>query len=213
MTALAKVETLTLKLPATAVEVAKLEAAAAELTAILPDVQVTDDDTYALADELLTQAVQLLDAAKVCRGSVTGPVYAEIKKVEARFRPGIVVPLEGFIISVKKQIGAYRIELAQAEAAARQAAQEAAASGDADALVQSLNDADTLAQRPADTGARVAVHWRIKRIIPDLLPDEWWCPNELKISGVALNHRGGVDDPPVIPGVVFEPVADVSAKH
>jgi hypothetical protein len=211
VTALAKMETLTLKLPATAAEVTKLEAAAAELTAILPDVQVTDDDTYATADELLTQAVQLLDAAKVCRGSVTGPVYAEIKKVEARFRPGIVVPLEGFIISVKKQLGAYRTALANAADEARHAAAEAAQAGDADALVQSLNDADTLAQRPADTGARVKFHWKVSRIVPDLLPDDWWCPDEARIQDVALSHKG--EEPPIIPGVIFERVADVSAKH
>jgi hypothetical protein len=212
MKALAKLETLTLQLPATAVEVQKLEAAAADLTSILPEVVVTDDATYGVADELLTQAVQLIDAAKICRSSVTAPVYKKIKEVEARFRPALQ-ELEAFQKGVKAALGDYRIELAQAEAHARALAQEAAVTGDADALVESLNDADALAQKPADTGARVAVRWRVKRINPDLLPHEWWCPDEARIQEVALDHRGGVDDPPVIPGVVFEPVAEVKAKH
>jgi hypothetical protein len=212
VTALAKLETLTLQLPATVVEVQKLEAAAAELTAILPEVEVVDDATYGAADELLTQSVQLIDAAKLCRSSVTAPVYKKIKEVEARFRPALQA-LEVFRESVRNSMGVYRIELAQAEAEARAAAQEAAATGDADALVESLNDADALAQKPAETGARVAVRWRVKRIVPDLLPHEWWCPDEARIQEVALAHRGGVDDPPVIPGVVFDPVAEVKAKH
>ncbi len=210
MTALAKVETLTLKLPATAVEVSKLETATSELVSILPEVEVVDDATYGVADELLTQAMQLLDAAKVCRTSVTGPVYAAIREVEARFKPAIVA-LEGFIIPVKKQLGTYRTAVAAAALEARQAAAEAAAAGDADALVESLNDADTLAQKPADTGARVKFRWIVKRIIPELLPDEWWCPDEAKIQEVALAHKG--EEPPIVPGVVFERVADVSAKH
>jgi hypothetical protein len=215
VTALAKtpvMETLSLQLPATAEGLAKLDAAVDELVELANEAEVTDDVTYSVTDEVLTALVQSVDAAKMLRGSVTGPVYVKIKEFEARFKPTLV-KAETAVIKVKKQLGAYRIEVAQAEAAARDAALQAAASGDADALADSLNDADALARKPTDTGARVAVRWRVKRISPDLLPDEWWCPDEARIQEVALDHRGAVDDPPVIPGVVFEPVAEVKAKH
>jgi hypothetical protein len=171
---------------------------------------VVDDATLGAADELLTQAVQLLDAAKLCRSSVTGPVYKAIKEVEARFKPAIV-NLETFIFGCKKQIGGYRVLLANEAAAARLAAAEAAQSGDADALVQCLNDADTLAAKPAGVGAGARIRWVVKRINPELLPDEWWCPDEARLQELALDHKG--DDAPVVPGVDFERAASVSARH
>lgn len=210
-TALAKVETLSLKLPATAEDVAKLEAAAADLASLQAEIEVTDDASYGAADELLTQAVQLLDAAKICRSSVTGPVYKAIKEVEARFKPAMS-QLEGFILRAKTEIGRYRTTLANEAHAARQAAALAAQTGDADGLVDSLNAADALSAPVVGAGAKVKIRWVVKRITPELLPfPAWWCPDEAAIQEVALAHKG--EEPPVIPGVVFERVAAVSAKH
>lgn len=204
---------LTLRLPATAEDVQKLEAAAAELSAILPDIIVTDDETYAVADDLLTQGVQLLDAAKTCRASVTGPVYAAIREVEARFKPGMV-QLTDFAIAVKKRLGDYRLAVAAAAKAERDAAAEAAATGDAEGLVQALNTADALAQKPADAGARVKFRWVAKLVNAALLPDDYWCPDMEKIQARASAHGGANEEPPYpIPGVLFERVADVAARH
>jgi len=209
---LAIVEKLTLELPATAADLAKLDLAMDELGELRAQIEITDDASYSVADEILTTYVQAVDGIKTMRSSVTGPVYAKIKEVEARFRPTLVKAETG-VIAVKKLMGDYRLELARAEAEARQQAQQAAQSGDADALVQSLNDADTLAKAPEEAAARCSFRWRVKKINPELLPDEWWCPDEARIQDVATAHRGAVDDPPVIPGVTFEPVAVMGAKH
>jgi len=205
-------DAITLHVPPSKDDLLVVEESSAELETLLAEVEITDDDTYGVADELMTNAVQLLDATKELRGSITGPVYKKIKEVEALFKPHIV-RLEGVVIGFKKKVGDYRLQLAQAEAEARAQAQQAAETGNPEALVEALNDADALAKAPADTGAKVAIRWRVKRVNPEMLPDEWWCPDEARIQEVAVTHKGGVDDPPVIPGVVFEPVPVVSASH
>lgn len=53
----------------------------------------------------------------------------------------------------------------------------------------------------------------VKRINPDLLPDEYWSPDMTKIANEAERQGTRRDEPPVIPGVIFELEARVGARR
>lgn len=203
-------------MPTNAAEVAKLQAEA-ELAVVedLPGIVVETPEDYQQADAVLTEILQRKDAITAMRTSATGPLYGVIRTVEGWFRPvlGAYTTLE---TTIKQRMGAYAQLTAEAEAEARRAAQTAVESGDAGALVESLNTAeDAVAVREA-VAARVTFRWQVKRVAEDLLPSEYWTPDLAKIEAVAKaagSAEEGSDGEPVIPGVVFERVANVAGSH
>ncbi len=172
--------------------------------------KVTDADTLALADALLTDVVTRKDAAVAMRKRATGPMYAAVREIETWFRP-LVIALETAERHLKDLVGAYRLEQHDRARAARELAAAAAEQHDASALIEALTVADDAA---APDGARATTRyaWQVKRIAEDLLPDEWWTPDTTRIDAVA-KAAAGDGDAPVIPGVVFERVAIVGARR
>lgn len=193
--------------PTTAPEVAKLQREAEADGAAIVRITISDPGTYTLADALLTDAAQKLDAVTAMQKSATGPLYASARTVEGWFRP-VRDALTASIAHLKKEMGRYRVDLERRQAEARELAAKAAESGDASALIEAV----TIAQ-PVDLEANASTGfgWAVKRIVPDLLPDEWWTPDVERIASHAKAHKGS--DEPVIPGVVFERVAKIGAKR
>lgn len=197
-------------IPTSAAEVAALQLVAeADAKEVVSAIIVDCPEAYTAADEILTELAQRKDAAVAMRKSATVPMYQAIRVVEGWFRP-LVAALDTAIAHTKGQIGAYRTERMRIESEARAAALTAAEADDGVTLIASLTLAAEAAEKP-DGRASVSFRWSVKRILEDLLPDEWWTPDLTKIDVVARSTKG--DEPPVIPGVVFERVAKVGARR
>ena len=203
--------TVVVALPHDAAAVATVQAEAERALGLFKQIETLDTyDEYGQADAWLTETARRKDAVVAMRKSATGPMYEAIRTIEGWFRP-VVSALGEAEAHLKSVMGAFRLSIAEAEQAAREAAAEAADMGNAPALVEALTEAAALAERPPDARASCAFQWVVKRISPDMLPDEWWTPDTAKIEAFARRAKG--DDAPVIPGVVFERVAQIGARR
>lgn len=169
---------------------------------------IEDPETYAAVGAILIERLKQYDAAKDFRDKVTKPVYAHWKYLCDLLS---VKPHEDLIKALKGAIKAYDL---REDARKRLAAEEARAlfaapTPDIPAMTQALTVANA-PEAQAD-GVSTTFVWKVKRIIPDLLPDAYWIPDEAGIAQVARDHKG--DDPPVIPGVVFERDAQVTGRR
>ncbi len=211
------------QIPTTAKQIAKYQALAEKRRPTFEALaaQTLDGpDDIAFVSELLTEVVQLEDAAKVMRGSATGPLYGVIRTVESWFRPYLEELLYAKGVC-KKLIGDARIAQIEVVSGARELAADAAKVGDAETVVEALNVASEAA-KPDGAAAKSTLHWAIARVAPDLLPEfletsagslvGLWRPDTEAIQAYADQHDGG-GPAPVVPGVVFERVARVGAKH
>lgn len=200
---------ITLHVPATAPEVAALQAAAEAELAQWGGFTIDTAEEYAAVDAVLSEVVRRKDGATAMRKRATGPLYKATKEIESWFAPylGALTKLETLL---KGGMGAYRLAQDAKAAEARKLAAEAADAGDGAALTEALTVATEAAQAPAGR-ASIGFEWRVHRIAEDMVPDEWWCIDRAKIDAHAKAHKG--DDPPVIPGVIFERFARVGARR
>jgi hypothetical protein len=200
----------TVTLPPDVRELAKLQREAEDDAAALACVDVADAVSLADADAFLTDVVRRKDAAVAMRKRATGPLYTAVKEIKSWFRPWTAA-LEGAEVHLKSVIGAYRMRQLDTERQARELAAQAAQQRDPEALVTALTVA---ADAGAKDGARATTRyaWKVARVIPDLLMDEWWCPDMDKINAFAKAAPGD-GDAPVIPGVLFEREAIVGARR
>lgn len=196
--------------PSSAHEIAALQRIAeSELTAWRGGFSIDSPEEYSQVDAALSDVARRKDAALEMRRSATGPLYKATRTIESWFAP-YVETLTAIEAMLKRSLGAYRLAQAEREREAREFAAVAADAGDSGALVEALTVATEAAVPPAGRSS-VGFEWRVARIAPDLLPDEWWCPDEVRIAAFAKAHKG--DDAPVIPGVIFERTARVGARR
>lgn len=202
-------EAITIMVPATAHEIAALQADAERELAAWGTFSIDTPDEYAAVDAFLTRVVQRKDAAVEMRKSATGPLYKATKTIEGWFAPYLAA-LTAMETTLKRGMGDYRLAQAAREREARELAAAAADTGDAGALMSALTVATEAAVAPAGR-ASVGFTWTVKRVNANMLPDEWWTPDEARIAAYAKAWKG--DDAPVIPGVVFERTVRVGARR
>lgn len=202
---------ITLALPTSAADVATLQRQAEDDAPAVQAITIADADDYAFADAILTDVVQRKDAVVAMRKQATVPLYQVVRTIEGWFKP-VVSALESSERTLKERMGAWRLQIAERERAAREAAAVAAESGDAGAMVTALNAATSAQMAPAAGRATTRFVWAVKRIAEDLLPDEWWTPDVARIEALAKETPGD-SDPPVVPGVVFERRAVIGARR
>jgi hypothetical protein len=201
---------ITLALPLSAGDVATLQREAEANAPAYALVEVSDADSYTFADALLTDVVRKKDAVIAMRKQATTPLYQVLRTVEGWFRP-VVQALETSETTLKQAMGAYRVEQANAERLARAAAADAAEAGDAERLLLALTTASAISA-PIESRASVTIKWVVAAVDVDALPREFLCPDMGKINAAAFAALGE-DNPPVIPGVVFEKTARIGARR
>jgi hypothetical protein len=207
---MASVTKLAVSVPTNARDVAALQRQTESDAEAIALVEVTDEESYAFADALLTDIVQRKDAATKMRGEATGPLYQVIRTVEGWFRP-LLDSCTGAEKHLKQVMGTYRLEQARLEKEARELAAAAADAGDGDTMIEALTVAAEAGAKPAGARATTKFGWKVKRIAEDLLPDEWWTPDTARLDALAKAHKG--DDPPIVLGVTFDRVAQIGAKR
>ena len=206
---------LTIAVPSHAGEIATIQCQAeADLAALCEAGFVVDSaEAYTLADEMLTDAVRRKDAALAMSMAATKPISEGLAVIRSWFKPavGALIAIEDFL---KAGMGSYRVAQAELEEVERRRAMAAAKAGDAETLTEALT---TVAQASAapDLGRTTCRFvWRIKRISKNLLPAEYWTPDEIKISDFGRDHPANPGDPePVIPGVIWERAPIMGARR
>lgn len=189
---------------------ARLQTEAAEARELVID----DPGTYSAVGAILIERLKEYDQSKALRDAVTKPLHEGWKKTCALFKPNLDA-WEQLIGALKKSIGDYDLREAETKrlAAAEARAVFAAATPDIPAITAAL----TLANAPEARAEGVSTEfvWKVKRVNSDLLPDAYWSPDPALIAAEAARqlqlYRG--DDPPVIPGVVFEREAQVRGRR
>lgn len=198
---------LALALPLSADELAGLLAEAQDKAEACVGLECPTADAYETCQGLLAEVVSDRDAVVAMRTESTQAADRAVRAIRATLKP-ILDALEVAEGYVRGAMGGYLKAKAEAEREVQAAALEAATTGDADGLVEALTASTELAASPEQ-----AARWRwvVKRIAKDLLPPEYLIPDEAAIKAVA-RAAGSGEEPPVIPGVVFErePVVAVS---
>lgn len=166
-----------------------------------------DEPGLAALDADLTEVARLRHELVERRQAPLRDVKAVIKEVESWFLD-YVKACDRAIDGMKRAKSNFLTERDRLRLAERERAQAAADAGDSSAVLAHVVQAQALEAAPK--GTRYA--WEVKRINPDLLPDEWWCPDTTKIAAVA-EAAGSGDEAPIVPGVIFERVAVVQARR
>jgi len=184
-----------------------LERDTAEMRALVID----DPDTAEAVGSVLIARLREYDIAKETREKYTGPAHKTWKNLCELFD---VKPHEALITAIKGALGAWqkRVEVARLEA--EQVARAALVAGDVQALTTSLQTFNAPEQKAEGVGSRKV--WKVKRyntamMIPssDALPG--LVPDASAIAAFARAHRG--EDPPVIPGVIFEQEIEIFGRR
>lgn len=175
----------------------------------LAEVIIDDATSYAAADEYLTEIKHEIKHWTEARQTAARPFKTVVDWIEGSVRPGLQA-LERVEKEVKARMAAFVFERATAERKAREEAQAALVAGDDDALAVKLTESLALAAPIADVGAKTRWEWRVKRINPDLVPDEYWIVDEARIAAELKAHKG--EDAPVIPGVIPERIPLIAGK-
>ncbi len=194
---------LTAVVPSHAGQIATLQAEAegdlAELAEA--DFRVDSDEAYTTADALLTSVVRRKDAVKAMLREATKPLADAEAAVRAWFAPVLEV-LATLETALKGQMGDYTIAKAELARAERARALEAAKTGDVDTLNEALTTVAESAEVKDLGRATQRLIWVPGAIDPNELPAAYFQPNRTLIEQVGKAHKG--DDPPPIPGVVWE---------
>lgn len=170
---------------------------------------VESESDYQLVTTLRAKVRATKDDLVRLRQTASQPWKKVGDAIDAMFRPSVRAA-ETIEADFRAKLEAFQVAKIRAEREAREAATKAAQADDSDALVSALNASVELAKPVAD-GGRVSTRWTVKRIVPDLLPAEYWTPDIAKIEAVARAHKG--EDKPVIPGVVFEEAVTVAVRR
>ncbi len=187
-------------------------------TAEARELVIDDPDTYAAVGALLIARLKEYDEAKALRDAVTKPLHDGWKKTCALFKPSLDA-WDDLIRALKASIGAYDLREAEAKRLAAEQARAvfAAPVPDIPAMTAALQTANAPEARAA--GVSTDFVWKVKRIVPELLPGwhaaigPYWEPNRVAILAEAERQGTRGDDPPVIPGVVFEREAQVTGRR
>lgn len=202
---------ITVPVPHTAADAAAIqrqaEADADEIEASIT--VIATPEAYAVADEILTEIVTRKDALEAMQSSATVPLNAVLKTIRGWFAPGRAA-LERAEKHIKAVMGNYQLAKARTERLAREAAAVAAATDEGEGLIASLTLA-TEASQKAPGRATARFIWVVERIAADLLPAEYFIPDEKRIAAEGRAHKG--DEPPVIPGVVWTREAQIGARR
>jgi hypothetical protein len=172
--------------------------------------QIDTPAKFQMVGGLLIEQLKVLDAMQAQRDGVTKPMHEAWKNACALFSEGLELQ-KSICSELKLLVGEYELAQDTARALATQEARAALASGDVQTVERALTVVNESAAKAQ--GVSTKFSWKIKRIAPDLLPDAYWVVSEALINDEAKRQGVLSDDPPVIPGVVFERTADVTGRR
>ncbi len=197
----------------------QLKADRAEMETLTASAREWPAELAAAVKAALIDALKAHDALKAERDRVVNPIYKAYKNASDTYKPHLDES-DALIKALRAGVGAYDLAQHERKQLALQTAQTLVLSTDAlapAALAEALEVANS---QPAKVeGVATRFEWRVKRIVVELLPGwhaaigPYWTPNMTAIDADAERQGTTGDEPPVIPGVVFERVPLVTGRR
>lgn len=176
------------------------------------DVSAWDADDVRDVNEYLRERLREQDSIVQMRERAKVPIKLKLSFLDELCEP-VLSLYELICTPLREAIGRYQLLAAQRQREQLLLAQEAVDDASPEALTEALTAAAEVAPEKL-AGTTVREVWKIKRIVPELLPAQWFIPatpDEKKIKAFGKAH--GPDDEPVIPGVVWERGAAVTVRR
>jgi hypothetical protein len=161
---------------------------------------IDNDDEAADANAHLREWLTQLDKVSAVKKETLAPLKEAEKRINALFKPLLDAGAD-LTGRLRNMLTVYELEKRKVQREALESAAQAASSPEPEALLEALQDVQDAAPTPLE-GTSFTRVWVVKRIVRDLLPPVWLMPDEKKIAAYGKAHKG--DDPPIIPGVVWE---------
>ncbi len=171
---------------------------------------------------LLIEQLKVLDAMQAQRDKVTIPLYQGWKNNCALFSEGLTLQTE-LCAALKSLVGAYELEQANAKALATQEARAALVTGDVQTIERALTTVNESAPVAAQ-GVSTTIAWAVKRVVEGepcsccgskrgMVPAQYWTEGANVSALNDLAARWKENEPPIVPGVVFERAASVTGRR
>jgi hypothetical protein len=168
---------------------------AAQALSFVKALEITCDEEYAFAGELLTDAVVKFKAIEEKRTGITKPILAGKRAVDELFKPTLD-KLKEIESNLRAKIGAYSL---QQERARREAMLESAAEYSVGGTPTAI-----IPEPPKAQGVSTSVAWDIELVDENLVPREFCSPDFQKIrTSRDWKSYNEAYPPPPIPGVKF----------
>lgn len=208
-TSAAIVSSLAVSVPCTAADAAVLQRDAEHDRPDILALTCDCDDDYEFLDERLSDLANRLDAVETMRTSATKPLLDTKRTIDGWFAPAKEA-IQECIAHVKRVMGAYLLAKQETAREASEIAAVAQAQGDAEMMTAA---AEIVADASAAVEGRATqtYYWRVKRVVEDMVPDEYWVIDYARLGEIA-KAAGSAEQPPVVPGVIFERCVRLGAR-
>lgn len=169
--------------------------------------EVTDDESLALAGEVLAEVKDLTRKVDDEKRSVTGPLNVALKTVRSWFAPAETVLTE-CTTTLKGRVAGYHAELERRNAAALENAAAAVRTGDVASVGTALAE---LHSAPKIEHVALVRRWTYRVCNVQMVPAEYLCVDEAKVRAAmhAMVARG---EDPYIPGITFTQETGVAVR-
>jgi hypothetical protein len=179
-------------------------------------------ELHALIGGLLIEQLKVLDAMQEQRDGVTKPMHEAWKNACALFSEGLDLQKQ-ICAALKTHIAAYELTQAEAKALATEQARAALVAGDVATIERALTVVNEAAPAPVQ-GVSTTFKWAVKRLAEaapcqhcgstrGMLPREFWTEGADLGALNALAGKCHDNEPPIVPGVVFERAASVTGRR
>jgi hypothetical protein len=202
---------LTVRVPRTAPEAAESQGEAERMLAWLAEnpLVVSSSEQFATTGELMREALAKGKALHAMMRRALGPIEEAEKEIRSWFSPGAKAWAE-LAAALKDAMGAYQIAEAERARELEALAQKAAKAGDVKALTKALTAADGAGPAKAE-GVTTRFVWKLKRVVPDLVPEDWKVPDVQRAEAHA-RAAGSSETIDPVPGFVFEREAVIGGR-
>lgn len=185
---------------------------------------VSSEQEKAIVGAILIDQLKTLDVMQEQRDGVTKPLHAGWKRACELFAEGLDLQT-AICKALKTAIGNFELAQLNAREAATLEARAALVSGDVQKIEQALTvvNAPTVKAQGVSTGFM----WKVARLVEPypcqhcgsrrgMIPQSYWLEsaNEKALDELARHAPCGPgDEPPIVPGVIFERAAAVTGRR
>jgi hypothetical protein len=187
-------------------------------TGELDTFEITSPEIAAIVLQDLQDKLRLKDLTTEIRDSFCKPIRKVANDLAATLFNPTIKAFEAYEEKAKLKLGAFELAQDEKRRALTSVAAEAAVANMVGAMTTALQAANSIAlSKPA--GASFTFTWRVKRLEPQLMlgysvgVEQYWSPDMSKIEAEAERQGTHSEEPPVIPGVIFEREASVAVRR
>lgn len=180
----------------------------AQAMKLLESFEITNEDDFTFAGNLLKLAKEKWKALEERRTEVTRPLNEALRAVNGWFKPA-QEPYKQAELVLKQKISAYLLAQRAANEAAMQAAAQAAQAGDVDQAAQHVA---ALVEAPKVQGVSMREVWDFEVVNLDEVPREYLCLDAAKVRAAIWYADTERTPPRPIPGLRFFLKGQVSVR-